>query len=106
MAGNVLAFPANPKKKGGVTMTARGKCLNPKCDGKQLQGRGLCASCYGFCRRLVKENKTTWDKLVAAGKAKEATKPQGRPPSIKNIWFLDELTEEASKPSKKGNANG
>jgi hypothetical protein len=43
-------------------------CLTPNCKGK-YRGRGLCGSCYATAARLVSLGRTTWDKLIAEGKA-------------------------------------
>lgn len=43
------------------------KCLNPKCERKQY-ARGLCQSCYGLARHIVKSGKTSWEELEKNGK--------------------------------------
>lgn len=61
------------------------ECLNPECDGL-ASTRGLCLGCYQVARRLVKENKTTWATLVAAGRCRASTKPGGNT----SAWLLKE----------------
>lgn len=46
-------------------------CLNPACD-KPAHSRGLCKGCYGILAKRVRQKKTTWDKLVSAGRATKA----------------------------------
>ena len=43
-------------------------CLVPKCDNK-VRARGLCPSHYAYTQYLVSEGKTSWEELVADGKA-------------------------------------
>lgn len=45
----------------------KSKCLNPKCDSPP-KVRGLCQSCYSQAATLVRQKRTTWEKLIAAGK--------------------------------------
>lgn len=47
------------------------KCLTPECQRKP-HCRGLCHSCYNVANKLVWGGKTTWEKLIADGKAKPA----------------------------------
>lgn len=44
------------------------KCLKPDCK-KPASYRGLCNADYCIASRLVRDDKTTWDDLVKAGKA-------------------------------------
>lgn len=44
------------------------KCLNPDCQTKRAS-RGLCQRCYQIAKNLVKNGKTTWDRLESKGKA-------------------------------------
>ncbi len=67
-------------------MTATGRCLRPAC-GRAIYSRGLCRSCYLTALRLVQAQRTTWDALVAAGKAKDTTMPGRR--SSRVDWFLE-----------------
>lgn len=66
---------ANDKLPTGHGFTAaRGSaklCLKPNC-GKVATSRGLCPSCYRVARMLVKEHKTTWEKLEQTGRCKAA----------------------------------
>jgi hypothetical protein len=59
-------------------------CLNPEC-GKATYIRGLCRSCYGSARNLVKKGRTTWPDLEAKGKVLK--KDSLRSSSSK--WFLE-----------------
>lgn len=62
------------------------KCLHPDCD-LRAAARGLCYKCYSNAKYLVNMDKTTWDDLIARGKAL----PKGRPgpkPTTKTEWFL------------------
>lgn len=58
-------------------------CLYPRCESKS-HCRGLCRSHYGYAGLLVRQKKTTWDKLVKAKKALDVIK--GRAVSS---WFLE-----------------
>ncbi len=53
-------------------MNKNNKCLNPHCthENNFATTRGLCHGCYGVAHHLVKQQKTTWENLEAAGKAK------------------------------------
>ena len=72
------------------------KCLVPKCD-KRPAARGLCHDHYSFAKRLIKKKQTTWDKLVASGKAL----PLKSNPELE-AWFLsnNELDRKTSPESK------
>jgi len=64
-------------------------CLYPDCE-KPPKVRGLCQSHYSTALKLIKEELTTWEELVAAGKALEA-KPFGNAGprnSERRAWFL------------------
>lgn len=43
------------------------KCLNPNCQ-RGAEFRGLCRNCYAQASALVRQGKTTWPALEAAGK--------------------------------------
>lgn len=62
------------------------KCLNIECVAL-AQNRGVCLACYLCATRLVRQNKTTWEKLEAAGKV---IKKENRD-RVK--WFLNEETK-------------
>ena len=47
----------------------KGMCLNPECK-IEARVRGLCDSCYNAAGRLVREEKTSWEKLEKAGKVR------------------------------------
>lgn len=47
-------------------------CLYPDCDNEAVT-RGLCATHYGIARKLVKGGHTTWEELIAAGKAEDVS---------------------------------
>lgn len=47
---------------------AKKKCLNPACD-RPAKTRGLCVGCYDVARGAIKSGHTTWDDLVAKGRA-------------------------------------
>lgn len=53
------------------------KCLNPSCQ-RSPAHRGLCLACYVTAGNFVRKGKTTWEKLVAEGKALEARQRNGR----------------------------
>ncbi len=53
---------SRPSKK-----EAKSLCLAPSCSHK-VTTRGLCAAHYAFAYRLVKEGKTTWEKLEKRGR--------------------------------------
>lgn len=44
------------------------RCVKPGCV-RFRKSRGLCLTCYGYARELVKKGKATWTELEAAGKA-------------------------------------
>jgi hypothetical protein len=48
-----------------TTMSAKAKCLNPKCQSK-AKVRGLCPACYVRANEVIKKGLTTWKKLEAA----------------------------------------
>ncbi len=60
------------------------KCLFPDC-GRDRLGRGLCANHYSTAKRLVAQNKTTWEKMEKAGKTLPARSNVSAPVST---WFL------------------
>lgn len=59
------------------------KCLNPECQNQDYI-RGLCSSCYSSAYGLIKRGKTTWEKLIAEGKAKEPGTARAR----RTKWLL------------------
>ena len=62
------------------------KCLVPNC-GHPQRARGLCLPCYKAALRLILEKKTTWQKLITAGKCKDRQQ-WGRKASEARQWFL------------------
>lgn len=44
------------------------KCLRPDCKSK-MSCRGLCRVDYNLAYQLVRQGKTTWEKLEKAGKS-------------------------------------
>jgi len=69
-------------------------CLFPGCDHEVLS-RGLCRTHYQNAHRLIKEGRTTWDILVANGKAL----PKGKTKKGVTQFFLEE------EPTMKMNEN-
>lgn len=63
--------------------TTNSKCMNPDCP-KLPYSRGLCVSCYGSARSLVKNGLTSWEELVKKGKANEPVKKVGK----RQTWLL------------------
>ncbi len=53
---------------------AKQKCVNPECSETEICARGLCESCYRSASRLVKQKRTTWEKL----EKKKLARPAGR----------------------------
>jgi len=47
-------------------------CMIEGCQGEAV-GRGLCPTCYQAAHRRVKRKVVTWDQLVKAGLARQAT---------------------------------
>lgn len=41
-------------------------CVTEGC-GKERRWKGLCSSCYGQAKKLIKQSKTTWDELEIMG---------------------------------------
>lgn len=60
------------RKKAVVSDNSK-TCLNPAHADRAAKSRGLCQSCYAAALSLIKKDETTWDDLIAAGKATEAT---------------------------------
>lgn len=78
-----LANVAFPTKKSHT-------CLVPDC-GKKPYIRGLCNSHYPEACKVIQKKKTTWDKLVAAGKAlppKRKIKPEPTAKEKFHKWLL------------------
>lgn len=48
------------------------RCLRPECVGR-VYARGLCHVDYMVARRMIGRGETTWEALVAAGKATRTT---------------------------------
>lgn len=63
-------------------MREKGRCLFPKCKTIE-QTRGLCHAHYQLAAGYIKRGKTTWEKLVKKGKARESTW------SNPGHWFLE-----------------
>jgi len=59
-------------------------CMRPGCTSPSYC-RGLCHGCYQAASVLVRQGKTTWDKLVQAGKAE----PPRYPKRGATQWFLE-----------------
>lgn len=49
-------------------------CMTPNC-GKERKWKGVCASCYGQAKRLIDEEKTTWEELEQMGLVLLDSKP-------------------------------
>lgn len=47
-------------------MTDTKTCMTDGCDNTRY-GRGLCVACYTAARRMVSEEKTTWEELIKLG---------------------------------------
>lgn len=60
-------------------------CLFPACS-HEAQLRGLCKNHYTTASLLVKQRRTSWDKLVASGKAVESKKNNKH--NKAKSWFL------------------
>lgn len=63
------------------------KCLRPGCP-RPPKHRGLCRNCYSCASRLVTKGKTTWDLLIATGKALDAKHPGYNSSHHVQDWFL------------------
>lgn len=77
------ATPSVPAPETGYEV-ARPKCLEPDCP-RERSGMGLCTKHYMRARKLVEDGKTTWEELVAQGKAlprrrTRQTRDRGSPP--------------------------
>ena len=58
-----------------------------------MVSRGLCPTCYGFARILIEKGSTTWESLIARGKALHVVRKtgSGRPRDPKMVeWFSGE----------------
>lgn len=49
-------------------------CMTPNC-GKKRKWKGICPSCYGQAKRLIDEEKTTWEELEQMGLVLLDSKP-------------------------------
>lgn len=49
-------------------------CKTAGC-GKEKKWKGLCQSCYGQAKRLIEDNKTTWEELAKLGLIEQDFKP-------------------------------
>lgn len=49
-------------------------CITHNC-GKKRKWKGLCSSCYGQAKRLIDDNKTTWEELEQMGLVLLDSKP-------------------------------
>ncbi len=58
-------------------------CLT--CRERPAHLRGVCAPCYNRHKKAVREGKTTWAALVAAGRALDA-RPQGEGWRAWKMW--------------------
>jgi len=69
------------------------KCLNPNCN-STIKARGLCSDCYAAAFGLVRNKRTTWDKLEAQGKSlpKFHNIRAGKNTKLKEraLWFISE----------------
>jgi len=64
----------------GKMLATEVECLFPECDG-EVHSRGLCTRHYATAWNVVDRKQTTWEKLIAEGKALEVRAP------VQN-WFL------------------
>jgi len=62
----------------------RKDCIRPGCE-RHAVCRGLCVTDYNICDDLVREKKTTWEKLEQAGKCL-ASRRERR--DKQREWFL------------------
>ncbi len=62
-----------------------GKCLYVKCT-REAVTRGLCANCYAIALKIVKADRTTFEKLE---KAKKILPKKKFCDNEKTDWFLE-----------------
>ena len=100
------------KKKDSKPRTAKQvdpnapKCLVPGCE-KPQKTRGLCVTCYAVARDLVKEGKTTWDKLVESNRALARGGVSGSKKAATVKWLLSDAApctcnQTAETPAQNG----
>jgi len=65
------------------------KCLNPAC-ARASKTRGLCITCYGVARKAVKDGLTSWDVLIAKGRATAKGGRNGTLRSKAREWLMGE----------------
>lgn len=63
------------------------KCLVPNCKGK-VKTRGLCPTCYGSARHLVRTGKVTWAGMEARGVIAPVKGKGNRGPGARTEWLL------------------
>jgi len=66
------------------------KCLNPACV-RPAEFRGLCHSCYEVAAKMVRAGQTTWERLVAIGRAHAPRLRVGQNPQPRK-WLSGEET--------------
>jgi hypothetical protein len=66
------------------------KCLIEKCE-RLSKSRGLCFSCYQTATNLIKDKKTTWEKLEELGLARKRQHIGGN-----GGVFMEELVNKLS----------
>jgi len=72
------------------------KCLYPPCNNPP-KCRGLCDGHYNTALRLIKKGQVSWDQLVAAGRANNATAITGGRRAPLRDWFLDAVAISAAQ---------
>jgi hypothetical protein len=74
-------------RKPGRPAAPSAACLTSGCGGEAAV-RGICRACYWYALREVRNGRTTWEQLEAAGKTKPVTKTVGRA-TFRSNWFRD-----------------
>ena len=54
--------------------TTKKNCMTQECD-KKAEWKGLCRSCYGQARKLIDDEKTSWEELAQMGMCELDAKP-------------------------------
>ena len=55
------------EKKDNTDAVSKGKtCLSPECEAP-ARWKGICATCYAQARKLIEDEKTTWEDLYDMG---------------------------------------